>query len=132
MDVESAFEWLLKGKIWHLLIVSEFFTHGECLESVVLNALILCVDIAQQSVDFSANLSNIKNFQLLTPLKQFTGELLRDEHNADGLCWLIEHGKTKILLLLSLLTHLKVFLRELQQMMQFGFLLKHLGHRHMH
>ncbi|KAF8813999.1 hypothetical protein BYT27DRAFT_7180260 [Phlegmacium glaucopus] len=73
---ESTFEWLLKNEIWHLLNVSYLLTH----------------DTGRRIIDGDLKLPDVKNIQLLTPLKEFTGELLNDEHNADGLCRLVEHG----------------------------------------
>jgi len=87
-------------------------------ECRILNVLI--IDTARRIIDCDPRVLVIKKFQLLTPLKQFAGELLSDERNAEALGRLVEHGKTNILLLLSLLTHLKVYSRALQQMMQFS------------
>jgi len=87
-----------------------------------------CVD-TRRAIDVDRNLPSVKNIQLSTLPKQATGELLNDEHNADVLCRLVEHGKANLLLLLSLLTHLEIFSRE---MMQFDFSLTQSESRHMH
>ncbi|KAF8811067.1 hypothetical protein BYT27DRAFT_7185189 [Phlegmacium glaucopus] len=76
MIKEPSFGWLLKDDIWHMLIVSTLFTH----------------DTGRRIIDGDPKLPDVKNIQLLTPLKEFTGEFLTDEHNADGLCRLVEHG----------------------------------------
>jgi hypothetical protein len=96
------------------------------------NVLILCIDTAWRIIHGNTRLPNVQNISLLPPLKEFTEELLNDEYTADGLCRLVEHGKPILLLLVNLLTYLKVFSRELRQMMQFNSSSTQSECKHMH
>ena len=58
-DVSDLMQ-LSNREMWYLLTVLELFTHNECLESTVLNALILRIDTAGQIIDPHAKLSNLK------------------------------------------------------------------------
>jgi len=62
------------------------------------------MDTARRITVPDPGLLAVEKFQLLTPLKQFAGELLGDQRNAEGLCRLVEHGKPNQCLTTTYLT----------------------------
>ena len=97
----------------------------------ILNVLILYIDTACGIIDGDPRLSVFKTFPLFEALKQSPRDL-SDEHNANGVCRLVELGKPNLLLVLTLLTHLKVFSTDQQQIMSFGSSSTQSGRRRMH